>query len=448
MKGSKEQPHSSESEWPLPSGSGSESRKRRGKRRTKLPKLPIIEQVPSDKTESVETDVPPNEIRLIWDRETVAGAAVELPAARKEPATKKPEKADKPRKQKKQAAQKAMKPEQPTKPQPVETTMPPAPKPEATPVKPPEAAPTSADVQKLLDELDTERQARAAEVTETLATERPAPAPKAESKTEIEPPDLPPPLPPEATSYRHFFWNEPSVTSPAEVKAEHAMLPTPESAPAQPQQSPEATPAPQPVLEAVPLHENREPDLPERAEQPHPITPEAPKPALQPTLEAADMPPVTTNLHETLGFADLMKLAKKIKIDGISLREVFIARRIDENGLRAVVQEYLRGGDVRKQLTAEIINREKSFERDPAERHKPADSQSAAVFSRARVKLVQKSQDFGKAMRPATREAGRILVAAAKQARHELETTDLAAQWPAIAAIAIIYLLIIILLLT
>jgi hypothetical protein len=67
--------------------------------------------------------------------------------------------------------------------------------------------------------------------------------------------------------------------------------------------------------------------------------------------------------------SELLTLAGSIRIDGVSVKEMFSARRIDEQGLRRIVVEFLRGRDVRKILTQEIIREQLKFERDPQLRH-------------------------------------------------------------------------------
>jgi hypothetical protein len=148
-----------------------------------------------------------------------------------------------------------------------------------------------------------------------------------------------------------------------------------------------------------------------------------------------------------LGAAELRELSKQIKVDGVALSEVLAARRIDEEGMRAIVQTFLRGGDVRAQLTREVVNHEKSFERDPLTRHQTS-GQMRTALANTSTKAAQKGHRLTKTSGMAARQATRILKGAAKQAGQELRGSGFAERWPSITAIAVIYTFIIILLLS
>ncbi len=82
---------------------------------------------------------------------------------------------------------------------------------------------------------------------------------------------------------------------------------------------------------------------------------------------------------ETLSRAELLSLSEKITIDGSSLRQVFETHLIGERGLRRLIGEHLRGGDVKKALRREVMEREIDFERDPVMRdHAPQDAGGGA----------------------------------------------------------------------
>ena len=68
---------------------------------------------------------------------------------------------------------------------------------------------------------------------------------------------------------------------------------------------------------------------------------------------------------ETLNRAELLGLSEKIIVDGSSLRQIYETHLVGERGLRRLVAEHLRGGDMKKALRREIIEREIDFERDP-----------------------------------------------------------------------------------
>ncbi|HEX4774203.1 MAG TPA: hypothetical protein VH234_01680 [Candidatus Saccharimonadales bacterium] len=84
------------------------------------------------------------------------------------------------------------------------------------------------------------------------------------------------------------------------------------------------------------------------------------------------------NRHiETLNRAELLTLSEKIIVDGTSLRQIYETHLIGERGLRRLVGEYLRGGEVKKVLRQEIVEHEIDFERDPAMRDLPAQATPA-----------------------------------------------------------------------
>ncbi|PIZ61885.1 hypothetical protein COY17_03445 [Candidatus Saccharibacteria bacterium CG_4_10_14_0_2_um_filter_52_9] len=86
----------------------------------------------------------------------------------------------------------------------------------------------------------------------------------------------------------------------------------------------------------------------------------------KPEKQAAELP---TGKHiETLSRADLLSISEKIIVDGSSLRQIYETHLIGERGLRRLVGEHLRGGDLKRALRQEVIEREIDFERDPAMR--------------------------------------------------------------------------------
>jgi hypothetical protein len=71
---------------------------------------------------------------------------------------------------------------------------------------------------------------------------------------------------------------------------------------------------------------------------------------------------------ETLSRSELLSISEKIDVDGTSLKQVYETHLIGEKGLRRLVSEHLSGGDLKKTLRKEIVEREIDFERDPAVR--------------------------------------------------------------------------------
>lgn len=84
--------------------------------------------------------------------------------------------------------------------------------------------------------------------------------------------------------------------------------------------------------------------------------------------------PLADRKLETLNRTELLSISEKIIIDGSSLRQIFETHLIGERGLRRIIREHLRGGDLKKALQMEIVEREIDFERDPVVRDVKADS--------------------------------------------------------------------------
>jgi hypothetical protein len=81
----------------------------------------------------------------------------------------------------------------------------------------------------------------------------------------------------------------------------------------------------------------------------------------------AEAPMVTKHI-EHLNRAELMAISDKIYVEGSSLRQIYENRLVGEKGLRRLVAEHLRGGNIKKALRREIVEREIDFERDPVMR--------------------------------------------------------------------------------
>jgi hypothetical protein len=85
-----------------------------------------------------------------------------------------------------------------------------------------------------------------------------------------------------------------------------------------------------------------------------------------PRVEAIKVPP---ERHvEKMSDAELLSFGERIIVNGSSLRQIYESHLIGEHGLRRLVAEHLRGGDLKKALRREVVEREIDFERDPAMR--------------------------------------------------------------------------------
>jgi hypothetical protein len=67
---------------------------------------------------------------------------------------------------------------------------------------------------------------------------------------------------------------------------------------------------------------------------------------------------------------ELMQTAEKVQVEGTTLREMSELGRLDEPGLRRVVGEFLKGGDVTRAVSKEIKEKELQYEQDPNLRHR------------------------------------------------------------------------------
>lgn len=224
-------------------------------------------------------------------------------------------------------------------------------------------------------------------------------------------------------------------------------------------------PQPAPTLEATPIHtppyheprtaaEHRVTAVPLAVETRPPLSAPA---AERPASRAAEISPAgkaETEATDNLSRSELLKIAKKIKIDGVRLKDVYSAKRIDEAGLRSVVESYMRGGDYRRLLSDEIIAKEQSFERDPYLRHDrktraaevlATGASSAALATRGL--LHEKGTQLAASSQKTAHKAGKLLVHGARQAQHDIIDTSNSADWIGITAVVIVYSLILILLL-
>jgi hypothetical protein len=90
---------------------------------------------------------------------------------------------------------------------------------------------------------------------------------------------------------------------------------------------------------------------------------------------------------------ELLSLAESIRVEGISVSEMFRAGRLDEDGLRRVVVEFLRGHDIRKLVAEEVLRVQMKFERDPQLRNtsvanQPGAAKRAATGAKLQAKKV------------------------------------------------------------
>lgn len=191
---------------------------------------------------------------------------------------------------------------------------------------------------------------------------------------------------------RHFY-TEPEVRQPNATETEHDILPAATiagEAPAQPKT--EEKPSEQPATPAEKLQELAQ----QAAKRAHELQeknqltvekdpePEAEKePALPKPLEKqparAEMNEhvraIAGNKYEKMDIrmdlSELLDVAESIRLEGVSVAEMFRAERIDDEGLRRIITEFLRGERIEKSISEEILRQQLKYERDPQMRQVP-----------------------------------------------------------------------------
>ena len=90
---------------------------------------------------------------------------------------------------------------------------------------------------------------------------------------------------------------------------------------------------------------------------------------------------------------ELVKVAENIKIDGTTLKKIFESHLISENGLRRVISTFLRGGNIKRALNREILQRQIDFEKDPVLRDsfgEPEDEKQEVIVKESVNSLLEK----------------------------------------------------------
>ncbi len=206
-----------------------------------------------------------------------------------------------------------------------------------------------------------------------------------------------------------------------------------------------------PELEATPMHEYPAQEISRTRVTPISVEAHSPLSRANKTTGVPGEKPVSE-----MGRGELLRIAKNITIDGVKLKDVFNAKRIDKEGLRAVVETYLRGGDVKRQLAEEVVAKEQSFEKDPLLRHhRPA---SSVKLSGAAVKAASVATEgvrgfirghgprLAGTSQKTAKKASRILLNGVMHAHQEIIDKSKTSDWLFITAIVIVWSLIIFLL--
>ena len=236
---------------------------------------------------------------------------------------------------------------------------------------------------------------------------------------------------------RHFY-TEPEVRQPNTTEIEHDILPAANiagEAPAQPQ-TPE-----QPVAQSSSSPAEKLQELAEQAarrahelQQKNQSTVEAePEPEQEPTLpKPQERQPSRVEMNEhvraiagnkyeqyetdiSMDLSELLDVAESIRLEGVSVAEMYRAERIDDEGLRRIITEFLRGQHIDKIISEEILRQQLRYERDPQMRQVPltamqdSQAQHSQVYQPAQPRRVKRTQSMRhQADRIADRLAGGI----------------------------------------
>jgi hypothetical protein len=150
---------------------------------------------------------------------------------------------------------------------------------------------------------------------------------------------------------------------------------------------------------------------------------------------------------ETMGRAELLELSQAATVENTTLRQVYETHLVGEQGLRRLMSEYVRGGDVQEALREELLEHEIDFERDPMLRDRPRDMVSGgASASESLEHLLKKANVLNGA--EAKEE---LAVLKARQAhqetqRHEQQKHRRVLDVSMVAAITILFVLVVMLL--
>lgn len=186
---------------------------------------------------------------------------------------------------------------------------------------------------------------------------------------------------------RHFY-TEPEVRQPGELEAAHDILPhltgqeKPKAAEAKPAEEPvsktetiqrEQSYSPAEQLQQLAEQKARRAEELERKDLGGPELPET-LPA-KPNAEVNEhVRAITDGKFESnisMELDQLLEVADSVRMEGVSVTEMFKAERIDEEGLRRIVANFLRGQRIERIVADEILRQQLKFERDPQMRQIP-----------------------------------------------------------------------------
>lgn len=211
---------------------------------------------------------------------------------------------------------------------------------------------------------------------------------------------------------RHFY-TEPEVRQPNATEVEHDMLPAAkleggnEQPPKQPVPEQQSAPQPAPKSERLPqtgaqLQELAERNAKRAAElfEKNQEAPELPAPQKAPRpVEQNEHVRAITGGHETdihMDPREILEVADSIRVEGVTLADMFHAERIDEEGLRRIIGEFLKGQRIEKVISEEVLRQQMRFERDPQLRQVPVNAMQGAPTRTQTSGEVRQRKTFNK----------------------------------------------------
>jgi hypothetical protein len=133
----------------------------------------------------------------------------------------------------------------------------------------------------------------------------------------------------------------------------------------------------------------------------------------------------------TLNRVELLAVSEKIIVEGTSLRHIYETHLVGEKGLRRLVAEFLRGGNLNKALKRELVEKEIDFERDPIlrDKNRSDSNDGGGKHLEALLKKVDNlpGGDTGEMAVLKARAAHEAIVQNRKQQRRKLADLSLAA---------------------
>ena len=89
---------------------------------------------------------------------------------------------------------------------------------------------------------------------------------------------------------------------------------------------------------------------------------------------------------------ELLLIASKVEVMGTNLRKIHESGQLTEKGLKRMIEVYLRGGNVKKALKRELLEKEIDFERDPAIRDQGALNDETPLAKENKIEQLLKNR--------------------------------------------------------